>query len=223
MDSDYDSSTDSPRGARRRISRGGRFAVAIVIIYAILLGGLCWGGRVEYVLYLGLLSAAYLAVYLAGPLAFVLWAAFMTRRLFARKDRISIFRAGLKSGVIIFGTIGLVLWTIATVQPARTFTAGYWCHAKVWADVEEVRTWAARRTPSADRFEPIGAEKWPASLRRMQVSGGTVTCDPKSLTVIFYEGGGYGHWGLTVAPIGTSPPAGRHAIELEDGAWVWHE
>ena len=153
MDRDYDSSTNSPRTARRRISRSGRFAVAIVIIYA----------------------------------------------------------------------IGLVLWTIATIQPARTFTAGYWCHAKIWADVEEVRTWAAKRKPSADRFEPISPEKWPASLRRMQVSGGRVTCDPKSLTVIFYEGVGYGHWGLTVAPIGTSPPAGRHAIELEDGAWVWHE
>ena len=219
-----DSSTNSPRAARRRISRSNRFALTIVIIYAVLFGGLCYGGVVGHVLYLGLLSAAYLAVYVAGPLAFVLWAAFMAHRLFAGEYRGSIFRAGVKSSVIVFGTIGLVLWTVATIPPgARTFAAGYWCHAKVWADVDEIRTWAARRTPSADRFEPIGAEKWPASLRRMQVSGGTVTCDPKSLTVIFYEGGGYGHWGLTVAPKGTPPPADRHAIRLQDGAWVWHE
>jgi len=198
--------------------------MAIVVIYAIAFGGLCWGGRVEYILFLGLLSAAYLAVYAAGPLALVLWVAFMTHRLFIRKDRRFLFRAGLKSGVIVFGTIGLVLWTIATIPPsARTFTAGYWFHAKVWADVEEIRTWAAGRTASVDRFEPIGEDQWPASLRRMQVSGGRVTCDPKSLTVIFYEGGGYGHWGLTVGAPGTPPPTGRHAIELQDGAWVWHE
>ena len=223
-DSDSDSSTNSPRTAGRRISRGNRFALTIVIIYAILLAGLCWGGVVGFVVFLGLLSSAYLAVYVAGPLAFVLWAAFMAHRLFVRKDRGSIFRAGLKSAGIVFGTIGLVLWIVAMIPPsARTFTAGYWFHAKVWADVEEIRTWAARRAPSVDRFEPIGAEKWPASLRRMQVSGGTVTCDPKSRTVMFYEGGGFGHWGLTVAPPGTPLPADRYAIKLQDGAWVWHE
>ncbi|MDP6543272.1 MAG: hypothetical protein QGH60_04725 [Phycisphaerae bacterium] len=225
MERNSDSSTtDSPRGAKRRMSRSSRFALAIVIVYAILLAGLCWGSIVGFVLFLGLLSAAYLAVYVAGPLAMLLWVAFMAHRLFVRKDRGALFRAGLKSGVIIFGTIGLVLWTIATIPPpARTFTAGYWVHAKIWSDVEEIRTWAAGRTPSVDRFEPIAVEQWPASLRRMQVSGGTVTCDPKNFTVIFYEGGGYGHWGLTVGPPGTSPPTGRHAIELQDGAWVWHE
>jgi len=224
MDNDSDSSTDSPRSSGRRISRSGRFAVAIVIIYALLLAGLCWGGIVGHVLFLGLLSAAYLAVYAVGPLAFVLWAAFMAHRLFVRKDRGYIFRAGLKSSVIVFGTIGLALWTVAAIPPgARTFSAGYWFHAKVWADVDEIRTWAAGHTPSADRFEPIGADQWPVSLRRMSVSGGTVTCDPKSLTVIFYEGDGYGHWGLTVAPPGTPLPADRYAIKLQDGAWVWHE
>ena len=224
MNSDSDSSTNSSRTAGRQIGRSSRFALTIVILYAILFAGLCYGSSVGHVLFVGLLSSAYLAVYVAGPLAFVLWAAFMAHRLFVRKDRGAIFQAGLKSAGIIFGTIGLVLWIIAMIPPsARTFTAGYWCHAKVWADVEEIRTWAVGRVPSADRFEPIGADQWPASLRRMQVSGGTVTCDPKSLTVIFYEGGGFGHWGLTVGPIGTPPPTGRHAIKLEDGAWVWRE
>ena len=205
------------------MSRSNRFALTIVIIYAVLCAGLCCGGIVGFILFLGLLSAAYPAVYIAGPLALVLWAAFMAHRLFTGKDRGFIFRAGLKSGVIVFGTIGLVLWTVATIQPAGTFTAGYWFHAKIWADVEEIRTWAVKRTPSVDRFEPIGADHWPASLRRMRVSGGTVTCDPRSLTVIFYEGGEYGHWGLTVGPPGAPLPAGRHAIKLENGAWVWHE
>jgi hypothetical protein len=205
------------------MTRSGRFALAIAIIYAILLGGLCWGGRVEHLLYRGLLSAAYPAVYIAGPLALVLWAVFMLHRFFARENRGFLCRAGLKSGIIIFGTIGLALWTVATIRPARTFTAGYWFHAKIWADVEEIRAWAVKRTPSADKFEHIPEDQWPASLRRTQVFDGRVTCDPKNFTVIFYEGGGYGHWGLTVAPIGTSPPTGRYAIKLEDGAWVWHE
>jgi len=221
---DSDSLTDSPRTARLRMSRSGRFALAIVIIYAILLAGLCWGGIVGHVLYVGLLSSAFLAVYAAGPLALVLWAGFVAHRIFAGKDRGCLFRSALKSGVIVFGTIGLVLWTAATIPPgARTFSAGYWFHAKVWADVEEIRAWAAGRTPSPDRFEPIDADRWPASLRRMQVFGGTVTCDPKRLTVIFYEGCGYGHWGLTVAAPGTPLPPDRHAIKLQDGAWVWHE
>ncbi|MBL7221476.1 MAG: hypothetical protein ISS69_15300 [Phycisphaerae bacterium] len=224
MNSDSDSSTNSSRTAGRRVSRSTRFALTIVVIYAILLAGLCWGSIVGHVLFLGLVSAAFLAVYVAGPLAFVLWAAFMAHRLFIRKNRGSIFRAGLKSAGIIFGTIGLVLWIVAMIPPnARTFSAGYWFHAKVWADVEEIRAWAARRTPSPDRFEHIPTDQWPASLRRMAVSGGTVTCDPKNFTVIFYEGCGYGHWGLTVAAPGTPPPADRHAIKLQDGAWVWHE
>lgn len=194
----------------------------VVLFYAILGGGLWWGGVVGHVLYVGLLSSAFWAVYVAGPLAIVLWAGFMVRRWLSGGG--AMVRAGLKSGVIIFGTIGLVLWIVALVPPnARTFNSGYWIHAKLRVDVDEIRTWAASRDPSIDRFEPIPRDQWPASLRSLSVSGGVVTCDPKSLTVIFYEGGQYGHWGLTVAPPGVQPPDDRHAIELQDGVWVWCE
>lgn len=222
MDRGSDSSSSSPGVPKRRMSRGGRIAWAIVIIYAAALVGLCCGGSVGLILYTGLIASAYLAVYLAAPLAFALWAGFMAHRLLVRKNRGSIFRSAMKSGVGVFGTIGIVLWVAAMIPPsARTLAAGYWIHAKTWSDVDEIRSWAARRDPSADRFEPIGADRWPASLRRMQVSGGTVTCDPKSLTVRFSEGGDFLHWGLTVAPPGTPRPVDRHAIMLEDGAWVW--
>ena len=218
------SSEDSSRTAERGISRSGKFAVAIVVVYASLFTGLLWGGFVGNVLYVGLLSSAFWAVYIAGPLAVVLWVGFIVRRLFAPRGQRSILRAGLKSAVIVFGTIGLVLWTVAVIPPgARTFSSGYWIHAKLWVDVDEIRTWAAGRTASVYRFTPIPVDQWPASLRRLAVSGGVVTCNPKNLTVIFYEGGDYGHWGLTVARPGTQPPDDRHAIELEDGVWVWRE
>ena len=215
MDNNSDSATNSPGSAGRRGSRSDKFAVAIVVVYGILVAGLCYGGIVGHVLYVGLLASAFWAVYVAGPLAIVLWGGLMVRRRLA---------GALKSAVLIFGTIGLVLWIVAVIPPsARTFSSGYWIHAKLWVDVDEVRTWAAGRTPSVDRFEPIAVDQWPASLRRVSVSGGRVTCDPKSLTVVFYEGGDYGHWGLTVAPPGTRPPDDRNAIELQDGAWVWRE
>ncbi|MDP6635467.1 MAG: hypothetical protein QGG42_11245 [Phycisphaerae bacterium] len=148
----------------------------------------------------------------------------MARRLLARRNKGSVVRAGLKSAWIIFGTIGLVLWIVAAIPPnSRAFCAGYWIHARVWVDVDEIRTWAAERSPSTDKYEPIDAEQWPESLRRVSVSGGVVTCDPKTLTVIFYEGGQYGHWGLTVAPPGSTPSDSVYTVRLEDGAWVWCE
>jgi len=206
------------------MSRSGKFALFIAILYAILLAWAWFGGMVGHILYVGLLSTTFWAVYVAGPLATILWVGLMFHRLTVGKNRRAIFSAGLKSAVIIFGGIGLVLWTVATTPPsARTFSSGYWIHAKIWVDIDEIRTWARNQPPSVNRFEPIPRNQWPASLRRVAISGGTVTCDPKTLTVIFYEGGQYGHWGLTTAPAGTSPPDDRHAIQLQDGAWVWCE
>jgi hypothetical protein len=208
-----DSSTDSP-GLAGGSGRSGKFAWAIVVVYAILAGGLCYGGIVGHMLYVGLLSSVFWAVYVAGPLAIVLWAGLLVRRRGT---------GALKSAVLIFGTIGLVLWIVAMIPSTRTFSSGYWIHAKLRVDVDEIRTWAATHKPEANRFEHIPSDQWPGSLRSVAVSGGAVTCDPKSQTVIFYEGGDYGHWGLTVAAPGTEPPDDRNAIQLQDGAWVWSE
>ncbi|MDP6044159.1 MAG: hypothetical protein QGH94_04940 [Phycisphaerae bacterium] len=224
MANNPDSKTHSPGGAPRRGSRSDKFAMLIIFIYAVLAGGLCWGGSLGYVLYAGLLSAGFLAAYVAGPAAAVLWAVFMMIRFGARKNRSSIVRSGLKSAVIIFGTIALALWTVAATSPnTRTVSAGFWVHAKLRIDVDEIRTWAARRTPSSDRFEPIDRDQWPESLRGVSLGGGTVTCDPETQTVIFHEGGQYFRWGLTVAPPSTDSPDDRWEIKLADGAWVWSE
>ncbi|MBT3202323.1 MAG: hypothetical protein HN350_20680 [Phycisphaerales bacterium] len=199
----------------RGVSRSGKFAVGIVVVYAILAGGLWYGGIVGHVLYVGLISTVFWAVYVAGPLAIVLWLGRLVRRR---------GRGAIKSAVLIFGTIGLVLWIVAVIPPSsRTFSSGYWIHAKLWADIDEIRTWATERKPSADRFEEIPIEQWPASLRSLSVADGTVTCDPKTFTVIFCQDGQYGHWGITVAAPGVEPPDENNEIKLQNGAWVWCE
>jgi hypothetical protein len=224
MSSKQDSSSDSNLPARRRRSRSSKFAILLVVIYAILGGGLCYGGMIRHILYSGLISAGFLAVYAAGPLAIVLWVAFMIRRVAAKQKTGSILRFALKSGVIIFGTIGLALWTPATIRPnATTVSAGYWIHAKLRIDIREIRTWAVSRRKPLIRFEPIDRDEWPESLRRVSIWGGTVTCDPKTRTVIFHEGGDYVRWGLTVGDAQAAPPGDRSEIELESGAWVWCE
>ena len=224
MNSNPNSPDDPNPPAKRRWSRSGKFAVLIVALYGIVAAGLSYGSLPGHILYVGLLSSAFLAIYAAGPLAIVLWTGFMIRRIFARGKYGSTLKAALKSAIIIFGTIGLALWTASAIRPnAETLSAGYWIHAKIRIDVNEIRSWAASREPSADRFEPIDPEQWPESLRRVSIRGGTVTCDPETHTVIFHEGGQYMRWGITVAGPQTAPPGDRSEIELESGAWVWCE
>ena len=202
MDSNSNSSTDSPSGGRRQFGRSGKLAVLIVVLYAVLTGGLCWGGIVGHVFYVGLVAARFLAVYAVGPLAVVLWAAFMMT-----KGKGPVVRSGLKSAVIIFGLLGLALWTVATIPPnARAVSAGFWIRAKLGVDTGQIRSWAAARQPSADRFEPVDRDQWPESLRSLSPRGGTVTYDPKTHAVIFYQEGRYFRWGLTVAAPGAPPP-----------------
>jgi len=217
-----DNRSYSPAGPK--LSRSDRFAVAIVVFYAIVAAVVVYGGIVGHAIYVGLISAGFLAVYAAGPLAAVLWAAFMTHRFFRRKNQGSLIRSGVKSAVVIFGTIGLAIWTFGSIPPnGRAVSAGYWFRARLKVDVEEVRSWAAGQEPSTDRFEPIGRDQWPETLRRVSLGGGVVTCDPKTRTVVFYEGGQYVRWGVTIARPGTEPPDDRCAVSLADGAWVWAE
>lgn len=224
MESYSNSPDDSARRTRRPLGWSGVLAIFIAVLHAIIIGGLLRGGFVGHILYVGLISSGYLAMYVFGPLAVLLWTVFMIRRLFAGGGWGSVIRSGLKGGVIVFGGLGLVLWTFAAIPPnARAFCCGYWIHAKLVVDVDEIRLWAEDPPPVASRFDPIAQEHWPASLHRLAHREGKVICDAKSKTVTFYEGGEYGHWGLTVARPGTKPPDDRYTIMLEDGVWVWRE
>jgi hypothetical protein len=141
-------------------------------------------------------------------------------RLFIRKKRRAVIWTGIKYGIIVFGVMGFVFWFWGMIPPAaKTFTLGYWIHAKVWVDVEEVRSWKQKH-PTAEG--QITSDEWPSSLKNMPMSYGRLHHEGPS-TVTLVEGGGFGHWGLTIAPKGTPIPDGWCVLKLEDGAWVWHE
>ena len=177
-----------------------------------------------FILMMGFVASSYLVLYIGIPLATATWGLSLAYLVFARKEGWRVLWTGAKYGVIIFGTMGALFWVCGIIRPsAKTFTAGYWLHAKVWVDVEEVRTWAAERGAVSARVHEIPRREWPSSLRDMAWSPGWLEYDANSGTVTLVEGGGSGHWGLTVAPKGTPTPFGWCVYELEDGAWVWHE
>jgi len=120
--------------------------------------------------------------------------------------------------------MGLMIWPWGLVPPsAKTFTKGYWLHAKVWVNVEDLRNWAQKRGALSDPNEEVPWQEWPVCLRRMPMSHGTLLYKQQESTITLFEGSGFGHWGLTVAPEGTPIPDDWCVLKLEDGAWVWHE
>jgi len=209
---------------RCRMTISGKLALAVCIVHAGLFLVLLSGTTMSFILGIGMLSASYLVLYVGFPLAALLWAASMAYWIAMRQEWRRLIWTGVKYAIILLGSIGLGLWLIGMVPPtAKTFTLGYWLHVKVWADVDEIRTWAARRAPAHDSFRSIPQAQWPSCMRRMPFSFGTVWCDLDRSTVTFSEGGGFGHWGFTVAPKGTPIPDGWCVLRLEESAWVWHE
>ena len=215
----------SARVPRRRITISGMLALVVCVIHGLLFLALfSEDTEGSSILFFGMLSVYYLVIYVGFPLSVLLWGALMVYQVAVCKQRRRLIWRGVKYAVIILGAMGLTLWLIGTVPPtAKTFTVGYWFHAKVWADVDEIRAWAAEQNPAHDWFQSIPEKHWPSCLRRIPLSDGAVMYDPENSTVTFYEGGGFGHWGFTVAPKGTPVPEGWCVLRLEDGAWVWHE
>ncbi|HXC99667.1 MAG TPA: hypothetical protein VN048_10025 [Verrucomicrobiae bacterium] len=158
-----------------------------------------------------------LAVFITLPIAFVL----AKRR---GKTLIDATLSSFRWSVIVFGALGLMMWASVFVIPGyKTFTLGYWIHAKIWLDEGQVRYWAASQKGSRDMDETIPYDQWPSSMRAASMGYGSLRVDPNTKVVTLDDGGGFGHWGIVVAQKGSPPSFGSYAILLQDGAWVWHD
>ncbi|PIU65543.1 MAG: hypothetical protein COS85_08360 [Armatimonadetes bacterium CG07_land_8_20_14_0_80_59_28] len=108
-----------------------------------------------------------------------------------------------------------------------TFTAGYWMHANIWLDVDEVREWAKKPAIPYEKDwgckRQVPREYWPATLRRLCRGYGTVIFDPTVRAVKLADGGGFGHWGVYIGPWDDFNPDRAYRLRLRKDAWVWHE
>lgn len=218
------SSEGTPSKTSRGMTVSCKLAIAICVFYSLAGIGLFSGTILSFFLSNGLVCASFLVLYVGIPLAFVVWALMMYSRVIVRRNRRSMIWAGMKYGIVIFGLMGLGFWLVGMIPPtAKTFTLGYWFHAKVWVDVDEIRAWAQTQDTELDSMATVPLADWPPCLRRMPLSYGSLRHNPSTSSTTFWEGGGFGHWGVTVAPKGTPLPDGWCVLKLEDGAWVWHD
>ena len=125
-----------------KVSLSGKFTIIICCIYLLFIIAFLSGTILTGLIFIGIWSASFLVIYIGMPLACLAWVIGMVYRIFIRKNRRLMIWTGIKYGIIVFGIMGLVFWLWGLVPPCdKTFTRGYWIHAKVWVDVEEVRRW----------------------------------------------------------------------------------
>jgi hypothetical protein len=128
--------------------------------------------------------------------------------------------------VILFGVLGVVLMLSVFVVPGyKSFTLGYWIHAKIWLSTAQVRDWAAHQKGITDSAAGVPYSLWPSSLKLASLGSGRVQVDPETRSVLLVDGGGFGHWGIRVTgPDATDSSFGsNYALKVQPGAWVWHE
>lgn len=128
--------------------------------------------------------------------------------------------------VILFGALGAVLMLSVFVIPGyKSFTLGYWIHARIWLNTAQVRDWAAHQKVTTDSAAAVPYPLWPSSLKRASLGSGRVRVDPETRSVLLVDGGGFGHWGIRIVGPGAADSSfGRnYALKVEPGAWVWHE
>jgi hypothetical protein len=148
----------------------------------------------------------------------------MGYRIFIRMNRQLMIWTGIKYGIIVFGIMGLVFGFCGLVPPAaKTFMLGFWIHAKVWLDAEEVRSWIKENQTSIEPNTNVPLAQGPFSLKMISLYSGRLNYDKQNSTITMFQGSGFCHWGVTVAPKPTPIPDGWCVFKLEDGAWVWIE
>ncbi|NIP24248.1 MAG: hypothetical protein GWN67_02655 [Phycisphaerae bacterium] len=211
-----------PSEPNKQVSLSGIFVIIICGVYILLAFAFLSGTILTGLIFIGIWSASFLVIYIGMPLACLVWATSMGYRIFIRKNRQLMIWTGIKYGIIVFGIMGLVFGLCGLVPPtAKTFMLGFWIHSKVWLDAEEIRRWIKENQTSTDPNTNVPLAQGPFSLKMIALYSGRLNYDKQNSTITMFQGSGFGHWGLTVAPKGTPIPDGWCVKKLEDGAWVW--
>jgi hypothetical protein len=213
---------NQPLEPHTKVSLSGIFVIIICGVYVLLAFALLSGTILSAFIIIVIWSASFLVIYIGMPLACLVWAISIGYRIFIRKNRQLMIWTGIKYGIIVFGIMGLVFGLCGLVPPAtKTFMLGFWIHAKVWLDTEEVRGWIKENQTSIDSNTNVPLSEGPFSLKMIAFYSGRLNYDKQNSTITMFQGSGFGHWGLTVAPKQTPIPNGWCVLKLEDGAWVW--
>ena len=219
----------SPQTADSRMTKASLSAVfifGILAIYVVLVGIMLTGMTyASFSLFAAMFTVSYLVLYAGMPAASLCWGVLMVYRLTTGKQGCRITWTGIKYGIVIFGVMGLVLWSAGAMLPGprtRTIAAGYWLHAKAWVDVEEVRDWAAKYEPPS-YLSTVPWGEAPPCLRNTSYFAGTISYRAGDRQVTCYEGSALGHWGVTIAQKGTPIPDEPNVLTMEDGVWVWYD
>jgi len=143
----------------------------------------------------------------------LVWIVAMLVRWLGRKQSGLWLWTAFKYGIIAFGGTGLAVMVMMVASRN--------------VDIASIRDWSRAYQPPSDAEATLSgngvfvpAEQWPEAIRRLNPEMVQYTLGDKCVHIIF--GGGFGHWGLTVGPKGTTP-YGDRTRSLEDGAWVWEE
>lgn len=205
----------------RSIALSSKVLVVLVSCYALLF--LCsFAPLFGILITLTFRIIGYLWVYTGVPVAVVasVCGLLVPRTPCALRRRLA---RGMKSGAITFLGYGLLLCPSFLVVPgAEVFTAGYCIHAKVWLDVSQIREFIEEPGVGPQEYGGIPREKWPPTLRRFS-DHGRLILDPASKSLTLVNGGGFGHWGVHIAPGDSAPPVYWIVLKFGPGAWVWHD
>lgn len=132
------------------------------------------------------------------------------------------------SAAIAFAAVGIALMaSIIFVRGYRVQMAGYWLHAKIWLDVEQVRQWAQTMDPPKATLGNIELRRFPTTSWLTGFPAGRVLVDRRTQEVRVIQGSALsGHWGVFVTTKDRQRPEDDESTntyywKLEDGAWVW--
>jgi len=164
---------------------------------------------------------AELFVFIGVPVGFIVWA-FLVGIYYARAQGKGFAGYALKSAVVVMVSTGAIAMMLpfATGGGQVTFTAGFWCRMKTFADVVEIREWAQKVELKADESTGFVGEA-PYCVKTLRPQH--VTVDSKTRAATLAWGSGLWHWGLWVGPKGSEKQQWSFALKLEDGAYVWSQ
>ncbi len=144
--------------------------------------------------------------------------------------RRTVIITGVLAAILIGTPVAVVLSVFLGPPGYVRRTEGFREKMRQKADIAAIRAWAETYEPPAGAQETLsGAAVFvpksdiPACIADLKPQ--QVRYSPEGQAVTLIYGGGFGHWGLVVAPEGTEPVAfGDYCVVfVEDGAWVWHE
>jgi uncharacterized membrane protein (DUF485 family) len=220
MGSNVEETPVAPGSRARRHSPSTRFALAILLFYAVF--------TLLFPIIPSLIALSCiedLVLYGTPAIALILWLAAMLIRVYVLTNRRQLVWTGFRYAVIAAGVAGFLIMAYGLATPG--YIKGAERFAKKMqrdADVPAIRAWAANYRPLQQQDQSVPKDLWPGCVARLHPR--QVLCNPNDPTVnLNYSWNRDQNWGLVVAPRGTQPNEGdwKYVILLQDGVWVWRE